>query len=80
MALTNFEDDASWVPHRHMGISSIRHLELWGATIDADLRQHLLDGGYVWVQVILTATAPPPPPPPPPTPGIQTLPARGASW
>jgi len=33
IALTNFEDDAAWVPLRHMGISSTRHLELWGATM-----------------------------------------------
>jgi len=34
IALTNFEDDAAWVPLRHMGISSTRHLELWGATLN----------------------------------------------
>ena len=80
MALTNFEDDASWVPLQHMWISSIRHLELWGATMDDDLRRHLLDSGYVWVQVILRATAPPPPQLPPPPPGIWTSSAGGASW
>ncbi|KAF8417811.1 hypothetical protein BGX38DRAFT_1280683 [Terfezia claveryi] len=52
IALTNFDEDSSWVPTRFIGINNIRHIHLWAAQMDTDLRRHLIDGGTVFVQAV----------------------------
>ncbi|KAF8414477.1 hypothetical protein EV426DRAFT_712718 [Tirmania nivea] len=64
ISLTNLDEDSGWVPTRYMGITNIRHMHLWAAQMDSDLKRHLCDGGSVFVQVILRSSQLPLQPPP----------------
>lgn len=65
IALSNFAEEHGVIPERHMGLADGRSLEQWRHALDHDLRDHLLAGGTVYIQVILRKPQHLPPPTPP---------------
>jgi len=55
ISLSNFEDDGGVAPSLYINIGGMRQLYEWGATLDMGLKRHLLQGGAVHVQVVLSA-------------------------
>lgn len=53
ISLSHFEEENDLLPARYMGLGNARSLNTWRYTLDEDLKHHLLQGGTVYLQVVL---------------------------